>query len=273
MTNRDWGMIFLLLTLALFIWIQDISWISDFADTLPIIASLPLFVWLGWPWRFIHGTWSLSYSGLLFSTIGFFLGSIFGSFFFFALGWSLLLWSWLSARVEPEKRQSVKQLMILPLLAFPWIMLEGEMIGWWFRLSGTWAASTLYSLLGYKVVQGGTSLLVQGLPIDVSAACAGLNTLQSMLIAGSCIAYTIIGNYPAYWLNLIFLVIFSWIANTLRIIAICWAAVAVSPEFAAGIFHKWGGWLVLFLMFTLCCLMFTLEKSLFQNSEKSVKEQ
>jgi len=265
-------MMLLLFTLALFIWVQDISWLSAFSDTLPIIASLPLFVWLGWPWRFIHGTWSLSPSNLLFSTTGFLLGGITGSFLLFALGWTSLLWYWLSVRVEPQNLQSLKRLMILPILAFPWIMLEGEMIGWWFRISGSWATGTLYSLLGYNVMQKGTSLLVQGLPIDISASCAGLNTLQSMLIAGSGVAYIILGNHPAYWLNIIFLVIFSWIANTLRIIVICWAAVAVSPAFASGIFHKVGGWFLLLFMFTLCCVIFSLEKSILHKPQKSVKE-
>ncbi len=272
MTNRDRGMLLLLFTLALFIWIQDLSWLSTFSDTLPIIASLPLFVWLGWPWRFIQGAWSLSLTGLLLSTIGFFLGSISGSVLLFALGWSSLLWAWLSVRVEPEKRQSLNRLMILPIMAFPWILLDGQMIGWWFRLSGTWVTGTLFMHLGYTVVQKGTSLLVQGLPIDISASCAGLNTLQSMLIAGSGVACIILGSHPAYWPNIIFLVIFSWIANTLRIITICWAAVAVSPAFAAGIFHQLGGWLVLFIMFTLCSVIFSLEKSLLQQSEGSIKK-
>ena len=272
MTNRDWGMVLFLLTLALFIWMQDLSWLSAFSDTLPIIASLPLFVWLGWPWRFIDGAWSLSLSGLLLSAIGFFLGSITGSVLLFALGWSALLWSWLSVRVEPEKRQSLNRLMILPIMSFPWILLDGEMIGWWFRLTGTWATGTLYSFSGFNVVQKGTSLLVQGFPIDVSASCAGLNTLQSMLIAGSGVAYIILGNHHAYWLNIIFLVIFSWVANTLRIMTICWAAVTISPAFASGIFHQLGGWLVLFIMFTLCSIIFSLEKSLLQHSERSMKE-
>lgn len=262
MTNRDWGMMILLLILALFIWIQDMSWLSAASDTVPIIAALPLFVWLGWPWRFNTGSWSLSSFGLLLSITGFLSGSITGSFLLFAVGWTSLLWSWLTARLEPAGRKYLKRLMILPIMAFPWIMLDGQFIGWWFRLSGTWIAGNLFSSLGYNVLHEGTRLLIKDVPIDVSASCAGLNTLQSMIIAGSCVAYVILGNHPAYWLNIVFLVLFSWVANTLRIIAICLAAVTISPAFASGFFHDWGGWLVLFIMFSLCCVIFSLEKIL-----------
>jgi exosortase/archaeosortase family protein len=263
MTNRDWGIIALLLILAVFIWIQDLSWLSAASDSLPILATLPLFVWLGWPWRFIPSQTSLSNGGLLLSMIGFLLGGISGSTLLLALGWASLLWSWLRVRLEAVSRQNVKRLMILPIMAFPWIMLDGQMIGWWFRISGTWVAGNIFSAFGFNVVQEGTRLLVHGLPIEVSAACAGLNTLQSMIIAGSALAYVILGNHPAYWFNLLFLVILSWMANTLRIITICWAAVTFSPAFAAGFFHQWGGWLVLFLMFSLSYVLFSLQRTLF----------
>ena len=268
MTNRDWRLMVILLILAVFIWIQDLSWVSAPSDSLPIVAALPLFVWLGWPWRFNSRQSSLSPVGLLLTMTGFFLGAITGSTLLLALGWTSLLWSWLTVRLEAESRQSVKRLLILPIMAFPWILLDGQMIGWWFRLSGTRVAGNLFSAFGFNVVQEGTRLLVHGVPIDVAAACAGLNTLQSMIIAGSALAFVILGNHRVYWFNLMFLVILSWMANTLRIIAICWAAVMISPAFAAGFFHKWGGWLVLFLMFSLSYVIFSLQSALLQRSKE-----
>jgi len=103
--------------------------------------------------------------------------------------------------------------------------------------------------------------MVQGLPVDVSAACSGLNVLQSMLIAGSTVAYIVLGHHPRYWFNIFLLIVFSWLANTIRIVAICIAALTLTPEFAAGLFHLWGGWLVLFLMFFLCWPIFSLQKT------------
>ncbi len=270
MSNRDRGMIGLLIILAIFIWSQDLSWLSEAEDTLPILATLPLFVWLGLPWRFRTSASSFSSGGLVTAIFGFLLGGITGSTLLFALGWSALLWSWLAARIEPSDRQNLNRLMILPLMAFPWIALDGQMIGWWFRLSGSRVAGTLFSSLGFNVVQEGTRLLVQGLPIEVTAACSGLNTLQAMIIAGSTVAYITLGNHPAYWLNLMPLLLLSWMANTLRIIAICWAAVTFSPAFAAGFFHQWGGGLVLFLMFSLCLLIFTLERALLNQPKEAV---
>ena len=37
--------------LAGFIWARDSSWTSSTLDTLPIVLALPLFFWLGGPWK------------------------------------------------------------------------------------------------------------------------------------------------------------------------------------------------------------------------------
>ena len=81
-----------------------------------------------------------------------------------------------------------------------------------------------------------------------------------MLIAGSVVCYLILGNSSRYWWNLPLLVVMSWLANTVRIICISAAAIWISPKFATGEFHMWGGWAVLLLMFCLCWFIFSLQE-------------
>ncbi|HPD20154.1 MAG TPA: archaeosortase/exosortase family protein [Desulfomonilia bacterium] len=93
-----------------------------------------------------------------------------------------------------------------------------------------------------------TRIIVQSLPVGAGEACSGMNVLQSMLIAGSALAFLFIGRYRSYWWNIPVLVIIAWLANTSRIIILCAAALTLGSEFALGIFHTWGGWIVLALM-------------------------
>lgn len=261
MIKRDYAFIALLFLLACLIWIRDLAWLSSVENTLPIIVAIPLFFWLGRPWSFVPRA-DFAFSGALaISVLGFVLGVVTGYTLCFAIGWTLLLWSWLSMRIKRESLASVKPLMVLPLMAFPWIALDGDMLGWWFRLSGAWTTAHFFSLMGFDVIRQGTQLIVEGLPIDVSAPCAGLNVLQSMLIVGSVIAYIQLGGRPAYWWNLPLLVILAWVANTVRILIICLAALTLSPGFAMGMFHTLGGWLVLLLMFFLCMSLFSLQRA------------
>ena len=257
MGAKDYGFAGLLLGLAALIWGRDLSWTATAENTAPIAAALPVFWWLGRPWRFRpQGEGGSSVRTLGAGVLLFLAGVGLDLTFLLSLGWVLLLAGWLSARLEAERWRAVRRLLILPLLAFPWIALEGDRIGWWFRLSGAWATQSFFSLAGFAVEREGTFLLVQGLPMRVDAACAGLNELQSMLIAGTGVAYLYLGGHSRYWWSFPLLVSLAWLANALRIMALGAAALTVSPEFAMGAFHHWGGWLVLCLMFALCWLMF-----------------
>jgi exosortase/archaeosortase family protein len=249
-----------LAALAIFIWLRDTTWMTSSDDTLPILIALPLFAWIGAPWSFRPSPHGLSTSQIIWIVVLFLLGIAFNSTLILTIGWTFLLWSWLSARVPQEKLSSLKKLLILPLMAFPWIALDADRIGWWFRLSGAWSAAKFFSFFGANVSQEGTILVVNGLPISVEVACAGLNTLQSMLISGSLVAYLILGESNRYWWNLPLLVVVSWLANTVRIIMISSAALLINPKFALGYFHQIGGWAVLVLMFSLCWFIFYLQK-------------
>lgn len=245
--------------LATFIWLRNLDWISTFDDTLPILVSIPLFFWLAEPWEF-HETYQAPSTWTWLGAILLFLPGIATGFtILMALGWCWLLWGFIKARVPSAHHSRMFKLMILPLMAFPWVTLDAGAIGWWFRLTGTWVTGHLFTGLGYMVKIEGTMLHINGLPISVEPACSGLNTLQSMLISGSVMAFIMVGDRSRYWLNLPLLVGISWIANTLRVIALSTASVWVSPEFAMGAFHDFGGWLILVIVFLLSWGLFALQ--------------
>ena len=183
MTRMDYITIIGLILLAAGIWLRDTSWMTTADDTLPILVALPLFVWLGMPWKFRKDPMPMDFKWKVISVILFVAGVALNITFLLALGWTALLWAWLTVRLEPEAKSLVAKLLILPIMAFPWIAMDADRTGWWFRLSGAWSTAHAFSLIGFNVKQEGTEILINNLPVSVEVACAGLNTLQSMIIA------------------------------------------------------------------------------------------
>lgn len=259
--RNTWLYALFLIAYALFIWFRDLAWISTSDDTLPILVAIPLFFWVESPWTFREKSKPYS-SGLFIAALLLFLAGVaLNLTLLLTISWCLLFWNWIASHVSDEMLKQVKKLMILPLLAFPWIALDANRLGWWFRLSGAWATEHFFSLIGADVTREGTLLVVNQVPISVEVACAGLNTLQSMLIAGSVVCYLILGETKKYWVNLPLLFVMSWVANTVRIILITAAAVWISTKFATGNFHVLGGWMVILFMFLFCWFIFSLQES------------
>lgn len=256
----SWPYLLGLLLYAAFIWFRDTVWISTSDDTLPILVAIPLFFWVESPWKFRERPLPYSRNLFIVALILFLAGVALNLTLLLTLSWCTLFWNWLSSHVAEAMLPNVKKLMILPLMAFPWIALDMDRLGWWFRLSGAWATQHFFSFLGADVAREGTFLVVNKVPISVEVACAGLNTLQSMLIAGSVVCYLILGDTKKYWANLPLLLVTSWVANTLRIILITAAAVWISTKFAQGNFHVLGGWMVILFMFALCWFLFAIQE-------------
>jgi len=266
MAIRDIGFLILLLIMAVYIWARNLYVIISLGNTLPIILSMPLFILMGSHWRMRTDHTHLSYSNLIIGFAGFAIGLLLDVVTMLAACWTYLLWTWISARADEQDLPSLGRLMVLPFLAFPWLNLEGNIIGWYFRLSGSWIAATIFSAMGFKVMHEGTQLIVQGLRVGIGEACSGINVLQSMLIAGSALNYLYLGKYKAYWWNLLILIAIAWLANTLRILVLCITALTKGQDFAMGIFHTWGGWLVVFIMMCLSWSFLSLQATYLKRS-------
>lgn len=247
-----------LLCAAAWIWLRNRAWISTADEVLPILGALPLYVWLGMPWHFQNAPFSVRPVALVTAVALLLGGVVFDLTLLLAGAWTAALWAWLGARLEREGLLRAQRLLVIPFMAFPWIALDGASLSWYFRLSAAAVTSWFYQVAGFNVAREGVHLMVQSTPISVDASCSGLNTLQSMLIAGTLIVWLQLGASRRYWWSLPVLVGVAWLANTLRVILLIAAALTFSPDFARGWFHMWGGWSVLVLMFVLCWFLFGL---------------
>ncbi len=265
MIKIDYVFLTLLIALALFIWIRDTAWTATSSDSLPILVAIPLFAWLGAPWEFSNASPDFSLSILAIAGSLLLMGIACGVALFLVLGWSLLLWTWLTARLKSNPRRHSNKLIVFPMLAFPWITLDCDRLGWWFRLTGSWVTGNLFAALGFEATQEGTNLLIHQLPISVEKSCAGINTLQATLIVGTLLNYLILGDSFLFWINLPLLILIGWMANTARIIAIAAAALYAGPAFAIGAFHTIGGLLIIILMFFFSWAIFSLQKQLIRS--------
>lgn len=244
----------LLAAFAAFIWLHDRAWLESASEVLPLLAVLPLAAWLGRPWAWRPRFQAPAPAGAALALALILAGAAADSLFVLALAWNTLAWLWLQGFVEPRAGRPTARLLALGMMAFPWLVLEGQGIGRFFRLSGAWAASGLFRLLGFEVERQGTRFCIEGLPISVDAACAGLNVLQAMLVIGTAFAAWNLRSDLRFALALLLLPPLAWLANTLRIVATGMVAITFGPEFAGGQLHLWGGWAVLCLMFALCML-------------------
>ena len=229
-------------------------------EVLPIVAALPLFAWLGAPWRLRDDRFALHTGSLAVAGVSFVSGLALNLTLLLAVTWTASLWSWIRGRVctEGDALVRLRRLLPLPLLAFPWITLDGGPVGWWFRLSAAWAVQHMFAGIGLAVTREGTHLIVESQPVSVDASCAGLKVLQCMLIAGTMLAFIQLGRRRQYWWTLPVLPLLAWTANTVRVTTLTVAALSFGPEFAQGWFHAWGGWLVLVLMFVFCWVCFSI---------------
>ncbi len=254
MRTRDRLWVGFLAVLAVLIWLRDRSWFDSAEEALPALAALPLFCWMGTPWNWF-GTGRTSTDSdpspriLGAAFLALLLGVSLNITLLLALGWTAALWAWLKSAVPAEDHQRLFRLLVLPFVAFPWITLDLQPLGWWFRLSGAWASELVLSFTGLDVSRQGTQMLVQGMPVSVDISCSGLKVLQSLLVAGTLLAYSLLGRTRRYWWNVALLLPVAWIANTARVLTISLAAMTFGPEFAMGVFHSWGGLMVLMLMF------------------------
>ena len=142
------------------------------------------------------------------------------------------------------------ELRLLALLSLPWLATDGAPLALAFRHSAAIATGAVFHALGFAVARDGTTLTIEGQPLGVVAACAGLDTLHATLVAGAWLAGVLRGR-KRFWLAVSLLPALAWLANTVRVITLGGVALEWGPETAAGWFHNWGGLTVIVVMFTL----------------------
>lgn len=232
------------------IWWQDPSWVPSAGDVVPILVGLPLFLWMGGPWRWRAAAGPVSRVALVLAAVGWVVGSATGVSFGLALSFAALTWALQGVVAEAGPGLRFRALTLV-VLAFPWVLQDLERVGWYFRLSGAAVSEGFFRLLGMSVTRSGVDLVVENLAMSVEAQCAGLNSLQAMLLAGVFLACRFFPEHRVFWWMLPACAAAAWAANTLRILLITLAALTFSPEFAMGTFHKSGGLVALLLSFGL----------------------
>ncbi len=225
------------------------------SDLLPALAAFPLYYWFTRPWRWRAEGPKWAQGPFIAGVLLLVLGVAVDSTLVLAVGWVSLWRGWMVSETEVDTPTTKWRPLMLLVLGFPWLGIEGQAIGWWFRYSGAWAAGGLFEVAGLAVTRDGTFLNVQGLPLAVDAACSGLHALQAMLVAGTVLALGVLPGWK-FWLGMGLLPLLAWVANLLRIVTLGVTGLTFGSDAAMGWFHSWGGWGVLMVMFMLCSTVF-----------------
>lgn len=231
-------------------WWQDRSWVASAGDVLPILAGIPLMAWLGSPWRLREARGAVARGAFVVGLLGLLAGAAGG----YSTGYAIAFgaFAWVGIGLWLEGGEPVRpRLMTLAVLAFPWVLQDFAGIGWYFRLSGAAVTEWLFRVVGMSVSRKGVDLVVENLPMSVEAQCAGLNSLQAMLLAGAFLACRFFPRHGVFWAMLPLCVGAAWVGNTVRIVSITVAGLTFGVEFAMGAFHKSGGLVALLVTFGL----------------------
>lgn len=229
---------------------------AGWQDTLPLLIAFPLLWKAGAPWRFFAAQpGSVPVLPLAIALLLAAAGEVAGAGVLTATGWTLALGTWLYQRTDTGRRPLITRLMVLPLLGFPWLMGAGG-LGWHFRLSAAWITEQFFHLSGLALTRDGTLLSVQGQALSVEAACAGLGSLQAMLLAGAAAAALELGKTGRFWIALPILFVAAWAANTIRVVVISGAALSAGHDFATSAFHGLSGLVILVAIFGGCLALF-----------------
>lgn len=275
MQANVWTWFTVLTCSAAYIWLHDLTWWDSEPLTLLLILVPAIPVYICRPWRLRTSPLTLSSRHQLLlggAALAWFMGLGTGFVLPFAISWTALCYIAIHQNFESRKPNDLLKLLPFALLAFPWIVLDGDTIGWYFRLSGAIVNEHVLAIMGLDVERQGVSLIVSGLTINVLADCNGIDTLQTMLMAGGVLGFLVVGNNDAkYWYVWPMIFVFAWLANTLRILLISIVGLLYGVDFAMGTFHDWGGTITVSLMFMLFAFL-TLGSSL-GNDNGSQNEQ
>lgn len=234
---------------AIWIWCRDLGWIHQASSTFPILFSLAWYAWLVSPWQVVDQTSSVSKPQLAVAAVLVFAGVGTNLTVLLAVAWSISFRAWIATRFDLATRYKANRLLLLIVMAFPWMTLDGEFVSTFFRLTAAQFSASFFTLVGFSVERAGTNLWIQGLPVSVNEACSGLGALQAVMIAGLVLLEALVPQNNRFWMQIPLLAVAAWTANALRVIVISIAALTWGTDFAAGSFHTWGGMGILLIVF------------------------
>lgn len=242
-----------LVALIVLIWTRPFVLALPLADTLPLLAGFGLAIWLGNPWKpadFLAPppAWIIPVGSMLLA-----FGLVGQVLVLATFGFAVLVLAWVRTFYPATNRDW--QWLTLIVFAFPWLAVDGSHIGWTFRMSGAHVTEFLFGLLGFVIQREGTLINIQGLPVAIEQACAGMNLLPALFLAGAALGLIHLGGQRSFWWFLLLLFPVAWLANTLRIVIITGIALTWGADFASGFFHTWGALIVLGIVFAVCMLL------------------
>ena len=237
--------------LGVWVWCRDTGWTHQFYSTLPVLLSFLWYIWLVGPWELGDDGKSISLQRATCSVIFISLGILTDINLLLSIGWALIFFSWIESKFAELTIQKARSLILLVVMAFPWMALDGDWVSSFFRITAAQCTEYCFSLIGFTVERTGTNLWIQGLPVSVNEACSGLGVLQAMMISGVVVLEAVRPQKNRILIQLPFLILVAWIANTMRVIGISVAALTWGVDFAGGPFHTWGGMAILSLVFVL----------------------
>ena len=261
MSRKDAGLLLGLGLTGIWIWCRDLAWWAQASSTLPILLSLAWYAWLVSPWEQKNFPSPVPPIAITSAVLLLLAGTLTNLTLVLAIAWAIALRAWIQSRFSARTLAKANRLLILTIMAFPWMALDGDMVSTIFRLSAAQFTESTFSLLGLVVERSGTNLWIQGLPVSVNEACSGLGVLQAAMIAGVVLLEGLIPNKNRVWIQIPLLIATAWCANTLRVIVISFAALTWGTEFAAGPFHTWGGISALLLVFGIAWMLIEWQQS------------
>lgn len=234
------GFLLILLGVGFWIWQCALN-LHDFSsESALLLAGLPLAFICGAPWTKQEPAASIRTRSLLASIALLMVGSTLQSIVLMALAWAGLFDAWARATYRQTNRAR-HSAAYMAFLSFPWLAIEGHRIGWWFRDSGAQVGAFLFQQLGFPVHRQGTTVFVDQLPVDVTEACSGLQTLQVFLLVGGLLAWRETKTPRDHVLALALLPAAAWLANTLRIALVTVSGLTFGVDLAGGALHAWLG--------------------------------
>ncbi len=249
-----WLILLVFTLIAFWIWFRQTTWLALEPDAVAILAVFPLAWWLIAPLERRIKPLPGDLRAFCWAAAIFACGALLDLTFLMALGWTLGLIRYLHTYWQSH-RFFLPRLGFLLILAFPWIPLDAPWIGWWFRISGAWVSQIVFDALGFAVHREGVSLLIDGLPVSIEAACSGINLLQALAIGGMVLALINIQQLTRLCVFIACLPLLGWLANTLRMLLITAVGLHFEVSVASGLFHTWGATVVILLMLGFCHLL------------------